>query len=99
MAHEITEIAVTTTAKSKAFRMNSEWELRQRVRRVQGRLWEKRGTYASEFHLLTSDDLAIVVSVKDGTAVVITQMHQHPDYHYDERFVRTSSSEWVIQIE
>lgn len=99
MGHEITKIAVTTTAKSKAYRMYSEWELSRRIRRVQGRLWRKRGTHAAEYHLLTSDDLAIVVSVEDGTAVMITQMHQHPDYHRDDRFERASNSDWQVALE
>lgn len=47
MEHEITEIAVTTTAKSKAFRMYSEWELRWEVPHWDGRLQRRRGTHAT----------------------------------------------------
>lgn len=95
--YRITGIAVTTTAKSKAFRLHAEQELRRRLRTLSGTLSQKGGAEAAEFHLVAGDR-AIVFTVEQETAVVITQMHSHPDYANQAEYHQISPGRFDIQI-
>jgi hypothetical protein len=74
-------VAVTDTAKSKAFRMSSTEEVKNRVRDLDGDL-----VYNSEedfYYLVYQKQYKTVVlalSVENGSVVVVTQMHDHDDF-------------------
>jgi hypothetical protein len=95
--YDIDEIVVTTTAKSKAFRLYREYELRRRIKVLQGRIWRKGGPEADEFHLVSAGR-SIVFTVEDGTIVVITQMHSHPNYRREAEYKEIKSHSFNIQI-
>ncbi len=78
------DIDITPTAKSKAYRLLDENFLRNAVRRgLRGhaRIYRKgsRNNGGGEYHILCYD-CTVVVRLDDDTAIVVTQMHQHPDY-------------------
>ena len=75
----IEKVVITTTAALKTFRLCSKRELRRRVRQLDGTLYRKGWPPAYEFHLVAGDH-AIVFTVEDGEAVIITQMHRRADY-------------------
>lgn len=77
---ETPDVAVTATAKSKAFRLFPARELREIAQRAwHGDCRVFRKGESDEFHAVV-DGYAVVLRPEDGTLVVITQMHAHPDY-------------------
>ena len=92
----IEEIAITTTAASKAFRLCSQRELRRRVRQLDGTLYRKGWPPGCEFHLVAGNH-AIVFTVEDDEAVIITQMHRHADYRSAEEYHPIDPARFDIQ--
>lgn len=78
------EVSLTLKARAKAHRLYTEYELRDRVRDERGTLFRKGES--SEYHLVESGRSIVVVVEDDGSRTVITQMHDHPDYHTDNRY-------------
>lgn len=74
------EIIVTNTAKSKVYRLYSERQLVENIRNESGAVYQKGGS--DEYHLV-KDGQAIVVVVELEKYIVITQMHDHPDYIHE----------------
>jgi hypothetical protein len=77
------EIVITHTAKSKAFRLRSERQLRNHVRNQPGAVYRKGDS--DEYHVV-KDGQAIVVVVEPEKYVVVTQMHDHPDYTHERLY-------------
>jgi len=77
------EIVITHTAKSKAFRLRSERQLRSHVRNQPGAVYRKGDS--DEYHVV-KDGQAIVVVVEPEKYVVVTQMHSHPDYTHERLY-------------
>ena len=71
------EVVLTNAAKSKTFRLLSEWQIRDAVSNLDGTLY-RRGE-SNEYHLI-HDGHAIAVKPEGDQLVVITQMHVHNDY-------------------
>lgn len=74
------EIIITDTAKSKVYRLYSERELFENIRSQPGAVYQKGDS--DEYHLV-KDGQAIVVVVEPEKYIVITQMHDHPDYIHE----------------
>jgi hypothetical protein len=78
------EVSLTLKARAKAHRLYNEHELRDRVRNQRGTLFRK--DESDEYHLVDSGRSIVIVVEDDGSRTVITQMHDHPDYHKDNRY-------------
>jgi hypothetical protein len=71
------EIIITDTAKSKVYRLYSEWELIENIRDQPGAVYRKGDS--DEYHLVKNGQVIVVV-VEPEKYIVVTQMHNHPDY-------------------
>lgn len=85
VANPFSDIRISATAKSKAFRMYKPRHIRDALRRRNGTLYRKGTT--NEYHLHTSDERVtdgetwvIAFAVEPDHITVITQMHLHFDY-------------------
>ena len=78
------EVSLTLKARAKAHRLYNEHELRDRVRDECGTIFRK--SESDEYHLVESGRSIVVVVQDDGSRTVITQMHEHPDYHNDNGY-------------
>lgn len=74
------EIVVTNTAKSKAYRLYSVHQLTENIRNQSGAVYQKGDS--DEYHLVKNAQ-AIAIVVEPEKYVVVTQMHDHPDYTHD----------------
>lgn len=71
------EIIITDTAKSKVYRLYSERELIKNIRNQPGAVYQKGDS--DEYHLVKNGQVIVVV-VEPEKYIVVTQMHDHPDY-------------------
>ncbi|EMA49109.1 hypothetical protein [Halococcus thailandensis] len=71
------EIIITDTAKSKVYRLYSVRELFENIRNQPGAVYQKGDS--GEYHLVKNGRV-IVVTTEPGKYIVVTQMHNHPDY-------------------
>jgi hypothetical protein len=71
------EIIITDTAKSKVYRLYSERELIENIRNQPGAVYQKGNS--DEYHLVKNGQVIVVV-VEPEKYIVVTQMHNHPDY-------------------
>lgn len=86
------DIHLTTKVKSKAPRLLSPRDVWQTADAAASgeadRIYERLDSNDPEYHVLTGPYSVVVKVDGDRTLVVVTQMHQHPDYHKDERYER-----------
>ncbi|GAA0451747.1 hypothetical protein MUK72_15410 (plasmid) [Halococcus dombrowskii] len=72
------EIIITDTAKSKVYRLHSESQLVENIRNQPGAVYQKGDS--DEYHLVKNGQVIVIV-VEPEKYVVVTQMHNHPDYN------------------
>ena len=72
------EIIITDTAKSKVYRLYSESQLVENIRNQPGAVYQKGDS--DEYHLVKNGQVIVIV-VEPEKYVVVTQMHNHPDYN------------------
>lgn len=94
------EVVITMTARSKVFRLLSEHQIEQALLNLQrewpdsGLLWRK-GADSNEYHFRKPSEDRVIVFVDEGEKfVVVTQMHDHPEYHDRDIFVQIDREEW-----
>lgn len=81
------DVEISSVTVSKSFRLFSPERVRAIVESVErGGCKIYRKGDSNEYHILCNG-ISLVTVVEDGTATVVTQMHQHPSYKTDEMYI------------